>query len=344
MSRVGYVYDDTYLEHTLPGHPESASRLNAIMTHLEAEGVLSQMMRLDPRDASTEEVLLAHTRSLLEEVAAAVPSGHAWLDIDTYLAPGSYRAALRAAGGVVAAVDAVISRELDSAFCFVRPPGHHATPDRAMGFCLFNNVAIAALHTLGNRGLARVAIIDFDVHHGNGTQDIFWADPRALYFSTHQHPFYPGTGNWDETGAGEGQGMTVNVPFPRGCGDDAHLAAVDEICAPALRRFRPELILVSAGFDAHFADPLAGQLVSTRGYYDVATALRGLAEELCEGRIVFALEGGYDLDAIAWSSQACADALLGNEFASDPLGPAPTVRGPDVSTLLDRIKGVHGLS
>lgn len=343
MSRVGYVYDELYLEHTVPGHPESARRLTAIMGHLESEGVLTRLTRLDSGDASTTQVLLAHTRSLLEEVSAAVPSGHTWLDTDTYLTPGSYRAALRAAGGVVTSVDAVISGELDSAFCFVRPPGHHATPDRAMGFCLFNNVAIAAMHALGAGGLGRVAIIDFDVHHGNGTQDIFWADPRVLYFSTHQHPFYPGTGNWDEVGMGHGRGTTVNVPFPRGCGDEAYMAALEAICAPVLRRFRPELILVSAGFDAHFADPLAGQLVSTRGYYEIAVMLWRLAEELCQGRIVFALEGGYDLDAIAWSAHACVDALLGDEFTPDPLGAAPAVRGPDVSSLLDRIKDLHGL-
>ncbi|MEK7248177.1 MAG: histone deacetylase, partial [Chloroflexota bacterium] len=213
-------------------------------------------------------------------------------------------------------------------------------PSRDMGFCLFNNVAIAAMHALERSGLSRVAIVDIDVHHGNGTQDAFWAEPRVLYFSTHQFPFYPGTGNWDETGAGN----IVNVPLPRGCGDSEHIAAYESICAPALRRFQPELILVSAGFDAHFADPLALELVSTRGYYEIAKLLRSLADELCGGRIVFALEGGYDHTAISWSVHACLDALLGNAFTPDPLGDAPAVRGPDISVLLERIRGVHGLA
>ena len=192
---------------------------------------------------------------------------------------------------------------------------------------------------MDRRGLERVAIVDFDVHHGNGTQDCFDKAPRVLYFSTHQYPFYPGTGNWDETGVGN----IINVPLPRGCGDTAYLAAYNDVCAPALRRFQPQLIVVSAGFDAHFSDPLAQELVSCRGYYDIATLLRRLAGELCDGRIVFALEGGYDHTAISWSARACFDALLGNDFAPDPLGAGPEVRSPDVSVLLHRVLELHGL-
>jgi acetoin utilization deacetylase AcuC-like enzyme len=342
MPRVGYVYDPLYLEHTVPGHPESSARLRAIMGHLQDAGMLSRLTEIAPRDASDEQLLAAHTRQLLVQVASPVTGGQGWLDIDTYVVAASASAAQRSAGGVIAATDSVIAGDVASAFCFVRPPGHHATPDRAMGFCLFNNVAVAALEAL-RQGVERVAIIDFDVHHGNGTQDIFYRDPRVLYFSTHQYPFYPGTGNWDETGAGEARGNTINVPFPRGCGDTEHLAAFNDICAPALRRFRPGLIFVSAGFDAHFADPLAGQLVSARGYYDIASLLGKLAGELCDGRIVYALEGGYDLQAISWAAQACLEAMLGAPFTPDPLGPAPEVRGPDVSGLLKRIKELHGL-
>jgi acetoin utilization deacetylase AcuC-like enzyme len=313
------------------------------MGHLKAEGLLDKMTSLEARDATVEDARLAHEQALIERISAPVPGDHGWIDVDTYVTPRSYAAALRSAGGVLAATDAVLERGLSSAFCFVRPPGHHATPDKAMGFCLLNNVAITALHALDRRGLQRVAIVDFDVHHGNGTQDVFCRDPRVLYFSVHQFPFYPGTGNWDEIGEAPARGNVINVPFPRGCGDEAHLAAIRDVCVPAMEHFAPNLILVSAGFDAHFADPLAGQLVTVRGYYEIASALQRAAERLCDGRIVYALEGGYDLEAISWSAQACVDALLGNDFSQDPLGLGPEVRGPEVSGLLSRIKELHGL-
>jgi acetoin utilization deacetylase AcuC-like enzyme len=213
-----------------------------------------------------------------------------------------------------------------------------------MGFCLFNNVAIAAAHLLARRALERVAVVDFDVHHGNGTQDAFYTDGRVLYFSTHQYPFYPGTGDWREAGEGPGRGAIINVPFPAGYGDDAYLAAYRDVCAPALRRFRPQFILVSAGFDAHFADPLAGMRLSTAAYYQIAAILRDLAAELCEGRLVFALEGGYDHTALAWSVQACLDALAGRAFAPDPLGLAPPQRAADFSGILSRVRELHGLA
>lgn len=340
MPRVGYVYDPLYLEHDMPGHPESAGRLRAIMALLETQGVLGELQRIAPRDAANDDLRLVHTQQLIDDVQAASTGGHHWLDVDTYVVSGSWAAALRAAGGVLAATDAVLGGELDSAFCLVRPPGHHSCPAQDMGFCLFNNVAIAARHALERRGLPRVAIVDIDVHHGNGTQDAFESDPRVLYFSTHQYPFYPGTGNWDETGAGN----IINVPLPRGCGDIEHLAAYKRACEPALRRFQPEMVLVSAGFDAHFADPLALELVSCEGYYEIAKLLHGLAGELCGGRIVFSLEGGYDHTALAWSVRACIDALLGKEFAPDPLGAAPGVRGPDIAQLLERVRQVHGLA
>jgi len=250
---------------------------------------------------------------------------------------------LRAAGGTLAATEAVLRGEIDSAFCFVRPPGHHATPDRPMGFCLFNNVAVATARALEEPGIDRVAIIDIDVHHGNGTQDIFYDDPRVLYFSTHQFPHYPGTGHWTEIGSGDGEGATTNVPLPAGSGDDTYRRCYTEICAPAVRRFRSQFIFVSAGFDAHFADPLAGILLSARGYYNIATLIRELAGELCEGRLVYALEGGYDLTAIAWSARACVDTLLGNPFAEDPLGAGPAVPGTDIEPLLVEVKRQHTL-
>ncbi len=341
MPAAGYVYDPLYLEHEVPGHPESPARLRAIMSHLEGSGLLAAMPRVEARDAAIEDIRLVHSPALIERVRQAAADTSHWLDVDTYVVGRSYDAALRAAGGVLAAADAVLDGDIGSAFCLVRPPGHHATPDRAMGFCLFNNVAIAAAHA--RRGLERVAIVDFDVHHGNGTQDAFYADGRVLYFSTHQHPFYPGTGYWTETGDGPGEGAIVNVPLPRGCGDDEYLRCYREVCAPALRRFRPQVLMVSAGFDAHFADPLAQMLVSARGYYEIASLLRELAGELCGGRIVYTLEGGYDHTALAWSVRACIDTLLGNPFSPDPLGAGPQIAGPDVEGVLAAVKRVHGL-
>ena len=342
--RVGCVYDPVFLEHGTPGHPESPARLQAILSLLEESGLCEKLVEVEARDAAAADLELVHSYELIAKVRGLAAEGGGWLDPDTYVVPRSYDAALRAAGGVLAAVDAVLAGDLDSAFCLVRPPGHHATPEKAMGFCLFNNLAIAAAHALARGGLERVAIVDFDVHHGNGTQDAFYADPRVLYFSTHQYPFYPGSGYWAETGEGGGEGTTVNVPLPRGCGYEEYLRAYREVCAPVLRRFGPQLLLVSAGFDAHFADPLAQMLLSTRGYYEIATVLRELADELCEGRVVYALEGGYDHTALAWSVRACLDTLLGNAFAEDPLGLGPRVPGPDIDVVLSAVKRAHGLA
>jgi len=344
MPRAGYVYDPLYLAHEYPGHPERPDRLRAIMAHLEESGTLAQMTAVAPRDATTDDLALVHDPALVEGIRSLSPGTRPiWLDADTYVSARSCEVALRAAGGVLAGVDAVMDGTLDSAFCLVRPPGHHATPGQAMGFCLFNNVAIAAAHLLERRGLERVAIVDFDVHHGNGTQDIFYRDGRVLYFSTHQYPHYPGTGHWSEAGEGAGRGAIINVPLPAGAGDAAALEAYREVCAPAVRRFRPQFLLVSAGFDAHFADPLAQLLFSCRGYHEMATLLRELADELCEGRITYALEGGYDLEAISWSVRACADTLLGRPFVEDPLGGGPDVRGPAIEGLLSEVKRIHGL-
>ncbi len=343
MPPVGYVYDPLYLEHGMPGHPEGPARLQAIVSHLEESGLLGQLTEIQPRDASEADLRLVHSGELIAQVRGAAEKGGAWLDPDTYVVPRSYEAALRSAGGVLAATDAVLDGGTGSAFCLVRPPGHHATPRRAMGFCLFNNVAIAAAHALELRRLEWVAVVDFDVHHGNGTQDAFYSEPRVLYISTHQYPFYPGSGGLEETGQAPAEGTTVNIPLPSGCGRSEYLPAYREVAEPLLRRFQPQLLLVSAGFDAHFADPLAQELLDTRGYYEIASLLKALADELCEGRIVFSLEGGYDYTALAWSVHACIDALLGNEFTDDPLGAGPAVRGPNIDELLAAVKRAHGL-
>lgn len=343
MPSVGYVYDPLYLTHDVAGHPEGASRLRAIKSHLDESGTLEAMTAIDARDATESDLLLVHDAALIERVRRTADQDLDWLDLDTYAVRASYAAALRSAGGVLAATDAVVEGEIDSAFCLVRPPGHHATPTHAMGFCLFNNVAIAAAHAVARKGLERVAIIDIDVHHGNGTQDAFYSDPRVLYYSTHQHPFYPGTGGWQETGEGEGRGTTVNVPLPRGCGDEEYVRSYEAVGVPVIERFRPQLILVSAGFDAHHADPLAQEMLSVRGYFEIAGLIKQLADDLCGEKLVYVLEGGYDHTAISWAAQACIDTLLGNDFSPDPIGPAPNVQRPDIEGLLLTIESEHGL-
>lgn len=341
--KVGLVYNPIYLEHDTGSHVENASRLREIMSLLEKEKVLSQLVAMEPRQATPEELRLVHTREHIAQVEAICQRGGGWLDADTVTSPDSYRVALYAAGGVIAAVEAVMTGKVNSAFALVRPPGHHATPTRAMGFCLFNNIAIAARVALKDFKLSRVLIVDYDVHHGNGTQDAFYSDPRVLYFSTHEYPFYPGTGAVEESGEGEGKGTTVNVPLPAGCGDKEFLRVYEEILVPVARRFQPQLILVSAGYDAHWADNLAMMQLSVKGYGGIVRLVKGLADELCQGRLVFALEGGYYLPALAASVRATLDVLLGKSEVVDPLGPAQTRHRPNIEFLLREVKQEHRL-
>jgi acetoin utilization deacetylase AcuC-like enzyme len=242
----------------------------------------------------------------------------------------------------MAATEAVLEGRVDSAYALVRPPGHHATAQRSMGFCLFNNVAVAAAWALETQGLQRVAIVDFDLHHGNGTADIFAADPRVLYVSTHQYPFYPGTGHWRERGQGAGQGTELNIPLPAGVGDDGYAMAYERLALPLLRRFRPELMLVSAGYDAHWADPLAWMLLSIDGYRRIVELLLGAARELCPGRLVFCLEGGYHSDALSHGVATTFAALLDRPYA-DPLGPANEPE-EEVEARLEEIAHYHELT
>ncbi len=295
------------LEHD-PGsyHPESPDRLRAVLTALDQDAFSRARRREAPR-AEIDEVARVHLRAYIEAVLAAVPRrGHAALDADTVLSPRSGEAALRAVGAVCAAVDAVVAGDADNAFCAVRPPGHHAEADHAMGFCLFNSVAIGAQRARQLHGLERAAIIDFDVHHGNGTQAIFENNPHVFYASTHQAPLYPGTGARSETGVGN----IVNVPLRPMSGSAEFRHAFNEFILPALEDFRPDFILVSAGFDAHRADPLAQLMLVEADYAWVTERLMACAARHCEGRIVSSLEGGYDLDALAASAAAHVAALM----------------------------------
>jgi len=340
--KAGLVYDPIYLEHDTGDHVENSRRLVDAMSYLKETGIKEKLICLPARPASLEELEMIHAPEYISHVKSKAENGGGWLDPDTVMSPRSYEAALYAAGGVLAAVEAVMNGEVDDAFALVRPPGHHATHDRAMGFCIFNNVAIAARFALSKFNLNRVLIADFDVHHGNGTQDAFYADPKVLYFSTHQYPFYPGTGWMDETGTGEGEGATVNFPMAAGLGDEEYLRAFNEVLVPVARRFRPQLILVSAGFDPHWADHLAMMRVTVTGFVEMAMILRGLAAELCQGHLVFTLEGGYNLRVVASSIKAIFDVLLGNSEIEDPLGKAPAARKPEgFDEHIEAIKRIH---
>ena len=342
---VGYVYHPIYLKHDTGTHVENARRLEAIMGYLERKGLKDTLKPISPRAASQEELELVHDSRYISYIKEVISRGGGWLDADTLTSPDSYEAASYAAGGLICAVDAVLKGEVRSVFALVRPPGHHATSRRAMGFCLFNNVAIAAKHAIKNYGLERIAIIDFDVHHGNGTQDTFFSDPRVLYLSTHQAPFYPGTGRVEEVGEGEGEGATVNIPLPSGCGDEEYLKVFDEVIIPAVRRYRPQLILVSAGYDPHWADPLAMMQLTTLGFAEIVKVIKNLATELCSGRLIFTLEGGYHLRALAESVGATLSVLLGKDEIEDSLGkPHQGVRAPDLTLLLKKVKEIHRLA
>jgi acetoin utilization deacetylase AcuC-like enzyme len=301
------VWDPAYLEHEMGGHPEGADRLSHIMGHLEASDLWPRLGVVSPRPASVDDILSVHTRPYLEVVRAAAESGGRWLDPDTYVSPRSYEIALLAAGGALAVLDGFARGEVD--FALVRPPGHHALPDRAMGFCLFNNVAIAARRLL-DEGHERVAIVDWDVHHGNGTQAMFVDEPRVLYVSLHQWPLYPGSGWFNECGLGEGEGFTVNIPLPPGSNDGDYARAFFEIVAPIVAQYRPRAILVSAGQDPHADDPLASMSLSDGAFGWLARSVQELAQQGCDGRLGLVLEGGYQRSATARSVAAILRALL----------------------------------
>jgi len=341
---AGYVYDPIYLKHDTGQHVEVAARLEAIVSHLEKTGLTKQLTPIEARPATIDEIALVHQRDYIKEIEDTAQKGGGWLDPDTVMSAGSYEAALYAAGGLIRAVEAVMGGEVGSAFALVRPPGHHATSRRAMGFCLFNNIAIAAKYALDKYKLERILIIDFDVHHGNGTQEAFYDNPRVMYISTHEYPFYPGTGSIEETGGGAAKGTNVNIPLPAGCGDAEYLKVFEQIIVPLARRFSPGLILVSAGYDTHRADPLAMMEVSTGGFAKMAGIIKGLAGELCGGRLALTLEGGYDLNALAASVKATFDVLLGNSI-EDPLGGPPRRSGAvDIDRLIGTVKEIHKLS
>lgn len=310
MARVGYVSTPLAARHdTGPGHPERAARVEAIEARIARSGLLGELVRLDAPEVELAAAARVHERAYLEAAARAISAGARVLDDgDTRVSADSWRAARAAAGGAVLAVERVLAGELDHAFVVTRPPGHHAERDRALGFCVLNNVAIAAAHAR-EHGIERVAIVDWDVHHGNGTQHTFERDPSVFYASLHQWPLYPGTGLAHERGLGEGEGATLNCPLPPRAGNREWLAAFDDEVLPALEEFRPGLVLISAGFDAHKDDPLAQTQLDEEAYRHMTHALAALARDHAGGKLVSLLEGGYDLDALARSVEAHLEEL-----------------------------------
>ncbi len=338
---TAYVYDPVFLEHDRPGHVERRERLSATMHLLAQKELLGKLVEVQATLVPMEHLLTVHHEDYVKRAKEVAEGGGGNLDSDTYLNGRSYEVALTAAGGMLNLVDAILDGKADNGFALVRPPGHHALPGRGMGFCLFNNVAVGAAYALNHKGLSRVLIADFDLHHGNGTQEAFYSTDQVLYFSTHQYPYYPGTGHWSEIGVGQGEGFSVNVPLPPGVGDEGYERLFDEILYPVAERFRPELILVSAGYDAHWADPLGMMQLSSTGYGHLTETLKQIADEVCNGRLALTLEGGYDLEALSHSIAATLQTLMGGEI-DDPLGPAPHPGIPVDDIVID-VKGVHRL-
>ncbi len=321
MVRTGVVIDSRYRDHdTGVGHPERPARIEVLLASLEE--CAGNYIFVPAREASGDEISLAHDPGYIAEVAATAERHRFAFDPDTPTSPRSYDTARLAVGGFLSLLDQICTGGIDNGFAFVRPPGHHAEYDRAMGFCLFNNIAVGAQYLRRRYGVERVLIMDWDVHHGNGTQHIFEADPGVLYASIHQSPFYPGTGAIEESGAGDGEGFTVNIPLPPGCGDAEYADVFRRVIEPISRAYEPDFILISAGFDAHHRDPLASMRVTENGFRVMARSLLDLAGEHSGGRCAAILEGGYDLKAICDSALAVLDEFRGSSSCAEPISAA----------------------
>jgi acetoin utilization deacetylase AcuC-like enzyme len=309
--KTGIVKDKRYLQHSAGfAHPESPERLAAIYEMLDNPGMSWKFTAITPREATHEEIAVIHSPSYIDYVAETAGKDCVMLDADTVTSPETYKIAKLAAGGVLNAINSVVAGDVDNAFAFVRPPGHHAENDAAAGFCIFNNVAIGAMHAILKHHMKRVLIVDWDLHHGNGTQHLFYNDPRVLYFSTHQYPHYPGTGSVEEIGQGKGKGYTVNVPLQCGAGDDAFIKVFRRILEPVALEFQPELVLLSAGFDIYFQDPLGGMRVTPKGFAALARILMNIADSCCQGRLVAVLEGGYHIQGLTRSVKTVLEEML----------------------------------
>lgn len=327
-------FDPLFEEHkTGYGHPERPERLPVALESLTESGLLDRVDVLSPRDATVEEIELVHGSDYIERVRSMAASGGGHLDMDTALSRESYAAALKAAGALVESVDWCLEGTSRRTLCLVRPPGHHALPNRGMGFCVFNNVAVGARYALGRGPVKRVMIVDWDAHHGNGTQDTFYDDADVLYVSLHQYPHYPGSGWIDETGTGAGAGRTINFPFPAGTGEAHYLEAFDRVIIPAAERFEPDMVFVSAGYDSHVGDLLCSMRLVDTSYYRMTESLAAFSEQYCNGRLIITLEGGYNLGAEARGIVQTVAGLSGEEVPGKdeaPQGTAYPERARDV--------------
>src|SRR5258708_680116 len=339
---TAYITDTRFDAHTLAGHAEFAGRLTAVQELLKQRGLPQQMLELTPSPATDTQLRAVHTTDYLDLLAWTETQKGMQVGPDTYVLPASFGVAKLSSGAAICGVDAVLDRKADNALVEAGRPGHHATPQMGMGFCLLSNVAIAARHAQMAHGLKRILIVDYDVHHGNGTQDVFYDDPSIMFISTHQFPWYPGTGKLNDIGTGKGEGATVNVPLPAGAGDQGFTDVYMQIVWPAARRFQPELILVSAGFDAHWADPLGQLNLSLKGIDYLSRELLAMASALCDGKILFVLEGGYNLTSLSHGALNVAYAALGDSQLVDPLGPAKG-KETDISDLVSQVKRLHRL-
>ncbi len=326
MLRTGIIMDTRYQEHnTGPSHPERAERIGTLL-RLEQEYQREGLVRLTPRLADPNEIAYNHDPGHIDRVAATAQQDFYAFDADTPTSAQSYTTACLATGGLLTLLESIMTGEVDNGFALVRPPGHHAERSRAMGFCLFNNVAVGAHYLREKFGLQRILIMDWDLHHGNGTQSSFYQDKNVLYLSTHQYPYYPGTGATEETGTGEGEGFTVNLPFPAGWGDAEYIEAFQCIIDPISRQFDPQFVLISAGFDCHYRDPLGGMNVTEEGFAAMARILLRIARDHAQGRCAAILEGGYDLTALKNSVIRVLDEMDGQKLSQGVPEPEGSLR------------------
>ena len=337
MQKVAIVRDKAFLLHApTSAHPENPDRLTAINRMLDENFARGELSFIPPKAASFQDIELIHTPAYIKKIEDTAMSNFTPLDADTYASKATFDCALLAAGSLIDCTKKILMGEISSSFAFIRPPGHHAEKDRSMGYCIFNNVAIAAAYALKKLGLKRVAIVDFDVHHGNGTQNAFFETNEVLYISTHQYPHYPGTGSIKEIGRGKGEGFNINLPLPVGLKDADYTIIFAEIIAPVLIEYKPDLLLVSAGFDIYSGDPLGGMQITSEGFENMGYILKDCAAKTCNGRIIYSLEGGYSAQGLQEGTKSIIKTLL-SEKAKLP--EADNVSGEPAKTAIDMIKG-----